>query len=69
MISETSGLAGLAIGAVAVLLAVLADTLGIGGEPGFGWKQGILLGAGVLLAGLGAGVLFLARAGGTERGP
>jgi hypothetical protein len=39
----------LGLGIVAVLIATLADTVGIGAEEAeFGWKQGILLGAGIL---------------------
>ena len=39
-----------AVGIVAVLIALLADPLGIGGaEDAFGWKQVVLLGLGVVL--------------------
>lgn len=44
-------------GLVLVLLAVLADTLGFGGQEGFGWKQAVLLVVGLVLTLLGAGVL------------
>ncbi len=44
------GTAALIIGVLAVLLAVLADEIGVGGEPGFAWKQGILLAVGVIVA-------------------
>jgi hypothetical protein len=36
------------VGVVAALIAALANPLGIG-DPGFGWKQGVLLGIGILL--------------------
>jgi len=47
------GTTALIVGVLAVLLAVLADELGIGGEPGFAWKQGILLAVGVIVAVVG----------------
>jgi hypothetical protein len=37
------------VGIVAVLIAALADPLGIGGQEGFGWKQGLLLAIGIVL--------------------
>lgn len=37
------------IGLVLVLLAVLADPLGLGQHPGLGWKQGLALVAGLIL--------------------
>ncbi len=42
------------IGIVLLIVAVLADTLGLGAQPGFGYKQiaGTLVGAIVLLCGL-----------------
>jgi hypothetical protein len=49
--------AALAGGIVLALVAILADTLGIGGEEGFGWKQAVLLAVGLVLALLGAGML------------
>jgi len=63
----------LVVGILAILLAVLADTIGVGGEPGFAWKQAILLAVGVLVAlfGLtlltGAGRRVVKEA--TESGP
>ncbi len=51
------GAATLVVGVVLALLAALADTLGIGGESVFGWKQALLLGAGVVLALVGAAML------------
>ncbi len=41
------GTASVLIGVLAILLAVLADEIGVGGQPGFNWKQGILLAVGV----------------------
>jgi hypothetical protein len=42
------------IGALLVLIALFADPLGLGGQSGFGWKQGLglVIGAVVILAGL-----------------
>jgi hypothetical protein len=51
------GYAAIAFGVLAVLVAVLADPLGIGGEQGFGWKQGFLLSLGVSVALGGVGVM------------
>ena len=41
-------------GAVLLVLSVLADSIGLGGEDGFGWKQttGVVVGAVVLVGGL-----------------
>lgn len=43
----------LVIGLIVVLLSLLADVLGIGQVSGFGWRQGVGVIIGVLLAGLG----------------
>ena len=45
------------VGVVAALIAALANPLGIG-DPGFGWKQGVLLAIGILLI-IAGGVLGL----------
>ena len=48
------GAIAIAVGVAAMLLAVLADPLGIGGTEGkFGWKQVILLVGGLLIAAYG----------------
>lgn len=43
----------LGLGVLVALLSVLADALGIGGEPGFGYKQGagFLVGIALIIAG------------------
>jgi hypothetical protein len=46
------------VGSVAVLIAVLADPLGIGSVGGFGWKQGVLLAIGIVLAIAGVVMVF-----------
>ena len=46
----------IALGALAVLLAVLADRLGIGSQEGIGLHQSVLLAAGVIVA-VGGGLL------------
>lgn len=42
------------VGVLLVILAALADPLGLGRSPGFGWLQGlgVVIGVVVLLAGL-----------------
>ncbi len=40
----------LAIGVLAILVSLLADEIGLGDQPGFNWKQALLLAAGVALA-------------------
>jgi hypothetical protein len=45
------------VGLVAALIAALANPLGIG-DPGFGWKQGVLLAIGILLI-IAGGVIAL----------
>jgi hypothetical protein len=56
--SRPIGTIALAVGVVAILLAVLADPLGIGGkEDTFGWKQIVLLVVGVLVAGGGLAIM------------
>ncbi len=51
------GIAAIVGGVVLVLLAALADTLGIGGQSGFGWKQAVVLGAGAVLAIVGGAMV------------
>jgi hypothetical protein len=60
------GALAIALGAIAVLLSLFADTFGIGGnEETFGWKQVTLLVVGVVVA--AAGVVALVRGGSEER--
>ncbi len=51
------GTASLVVGVLAVLLALLADEIGVGGQPGFNWKQAILLAVGIAVALLGVAIL------------
>ena len=37
------------LGAVLILVALFADSLGLGREPRFGWKQGVILVVGLAL--------------------
>jgi predicted phage tail protein len=74
--AKRGGYAAIAFGVLAVLVAVLADPLGIGGNEGFGWKQGFLLSVGVSVALGGVGVmrgwfagLRRRKSGETTRGP
>ncbi len=51
------GTASVAIGVLAILLALLADEIGVGGQPGFNWKQAILLAAGAAIALFGVAIV------------
>ncbi|KDA54192.1 hypothetical protein EG19_01090 [Thermoanaerobaculum aquaticum] len=42
-----------AVGLLLALLAAFADPLGLGGAPGFGWKQGLGVAVGLALAVVG----------------
>jgi hypothetical protein len=54
------------VGVAAALLAALANPLGIG-DPGFHWRQGLLLGVGIVLAIAGAVIAW--RASSSETRP
>jgi hypothetical protein len=41
------GASSVVIGVLAILLALLADEIGVGGHAGFNWKQAILLAVGI----------------------
>jgi hypothetical protein len=41
------------LGVLLALVSLFADALGVGGEPGFGWKQTLGLVVGVALAAFG----------------
>jgi hypothetical protein len=43
----------LLVGVIVVLLSALADVLGIGRAPGFGWKQSFGVVVGLVLIGVG----------------
>ena len=43
----------LVVGVLLALVALLADILGVGSEPGFGWKQSAGLAVGLVLAAIG----------------
>ena len=47
----------LVVGALLVLVSAAADSLGVGGAPGFGWKQITGVALGVVLAIAGAASL------------
>ena len=51
------GTAALVLGVLAVLLALLADEIGLGDNPGFQWKQAILLAVGVIVTAFGIALL------------
>jgi len=56
------------VGIVAALLGALANPLGIG-HSGFGWKQVVLLVAGIVLAVVGAVVVLRAPSSEPAPGP
>lgn len=51
---KTIGIVLFGVGAVILILSLAADPIGIGGSPGFGWKQilGALVGAVLTVVGL-----------------
>ena len=49
MTQRGSALVILVIGVLLALVSLFADALGIGGEPGLGWKQSAGLAIGVVL--------------------
>ena len=57
-----------AVGAVLVVVSALADSIGVGDEDGFGWKQttGVVVGGVVLVAGLAW--MYVPRSGEVEPG-
>ena len=54
------------VGVAAALLAALANPLGIG-NPGFQWKQGLLLAVGIVVALIGVVVMLRAPGVGPGR--
>ena len=44
----------IAVGTLLILVALLADVVGLGREPSFGWKQGVVLVIGLALVAGGA---------------
>jgi hypothetical protein len=56
------------VGVIAALIAVLANPLGIA-DPGFGWKQGVLLAIGILLIIAGGVMALRSPHGGTGAHP
>jgi hypothetical protein len=54
---KITGIVLFAMGAVILVLALVANPIGIGDSPGFGWKQilGVLLGAVLTVVGLALG--------------
>jgi len=56
MSKKTIGLVLVIVGVVILAVALLADTIGIGGSPGFGYRQLLMAGAGIIVALVGAGL-------------
>ena len=53
MSRRTLGIIVAAVGVIVVVVAVLADQIGIGSDDTFGWKQIVGVGVGVVVAALG----------------
>ncbi len=53
MMPRGSALVMVVVGVLLALVSVFADALGVGGEPGFGYKQAAGLVVGVVLAVIG----------------
>jgi len=53
MQGRTVGAVVLVVGVLMFLVAAAADSLGLGGAPGFGWKQIVGVAAGVVVAAVG----------------
>lgn len=53
MSRKTVGYVVAGLGILVILASVFADTLGLGTVAGFGWKQGVGVVVGLVLAGVG----------------
>ncbi|HMH50549.1 MAG TPA: hypothetical protein VK548_09980 [Candidatus Acidoferrum sp.] len=53
MTRRRSALIMVVIGVILALVSLLADAIGVGGDPGFGYKQGAGLVVGVVLVAIG----------------
>jgi hypothetical protein len=53
MSKKTIGVVLLVVGVLIFLISAAADSLGIGGSPGIGWKQMLGMGVGVVVAAAG----------------
>ena len=53
MANKNQGMILLVVGVLLFLVSVTADYLGIGGAPGFGWKQIVGVVVGVVIAAIG----------------
>jgi hypothetical protein len=58
MSKKTSGLILVIVGVIILVVALFADSLGIGGSPGFGYRQWLMAGAGIIVALVGAGLVL-----------
>ena len=65
MLTRQTGIVLVVIGIVAALVGGLANPLGLG-EPGFHWKQGLLLGVGIVIAIVGAVIAWRASSPGNR---
>jgi hypothetical protein len=61
--TRQTGIVIIVVGIVAALVGGLANPLGLG-DPGFHWKQGLLLGVGIVVAIVGAVIAWRASSSG-----
>ena len=54
MSKRTQGIVLMVVGVMVVVLSLAADALGIGADPGIGWKQAVGALVGVIVVGVGA---------------
>ncbi len=59
MTKRNAGLIMLIVGIIFVLAALTADLTGLGGQPGFGWKQIAGAGLGVIVAVVGGILTYI----------
>jgi hypothetical protein len=67
MSARQVGLLIVVVGVAAALFGGLADSVNVG-RAGFGWKQGVLLGVGIVVAVIGAVVALRAPSSGALPG-
>lgn len=68
--TERNGFVAVGTGVIVILIAILADPIGIGGSTGFGWKQIALLALGAVVSIVGATVVARSTpSGGPPPGP
>jgi hypothetical protein len=64
--TRQAGIVIIVVGILAALLAALANPIGLG-DPGFHWRQQLLLGVGIVVAIVGAVITWRASSAETQR--